>query len=112
MRHGGFEALLGQPVHLAVVAAEFAFGLAQRGLASQRGHGGHLQVQRGGRSGQAQERRVVALRDLPLRVPVGGRGRRGIGGARCRRRLVHGRRYRRTGIPTLLQEPTQHVDRR
>lgn len=82
LRHGRLQPLLGKPVHLAVVAAEFTLGLAQRRLGGQRLHGGHLDFQPRRRGRDAQQRRVVALRGLqPCRpVRAGGSRRSGCGG--------------------------------
>ncbi|MDZ7590555.1 MAG: hypothetical protein U5L05_07640 [Rubrivivax sp.] len=138
LRHGGFQALLGKPVHLAVVAAEFTFGLAQRGFGGQRLHGGHLDIQPRRRRRDVQQRRVVALCVLqscrPVRAGGSGSGsgsgsgtgsgtgsgsdsgsdsgQRGLGSAchdgRLRRR--GGRRH--SSVASLLEEPAQHVNRR
>ena len=126
--HGGLQPLLGQAVHLAVVGAELALGLAQRALAGQRLHGGQLDGQQRGRLRHAQQGGVVALRRRQPSGPIdlGRRRRRRAArrqgragrarapgrarlGARLgrRRRRSRGRRGR-SGCAAFLEEPAQH----
>ena len=71
LQHGRFQALFGQAVHLAVVAAEIALGLAQGVFARKRLHGGQLDRQRLCRLGQPQQGSVVAQGGLQQGLAIG-----------------------------------------
>ena len=115
LRERRFEPLLGQPVHFAVVAAEGALSLLERGLAAQRRDGGQLGVEPRCRLRQLQQRSIVAQRCLQWRGPVDGRWRlhdlRRNGPRRSGalgRRQGRGRCDGGGSAAAFLEEPGQH----